>query len=47
MMSPVVTGCSEGIGRAFCFELASRGMDVVLVARDEEKLKKIARDIGE
>jgi 3-oxoacyl-[acyl-carrier protein] reductase len=36
----VVCGSTQGIGRAAAHELASLGARVILVARDEEKLKK-------
>lgn len=34
----VVTGATDGIGRAYAFELASKGLNVFLLARSEEKL---------
>jgi short-subunit dehydrogenase len=41
----LITGASSGIGTTFAYELAARGMDVVLVARSEERLHAIATDI--
>ncbi len=41
----LVTGASSGIGEEFCWQIASRGHNVVLVARNEEKLQKLAEDI--
>lgn len=37
-----VCGSTEGIGRAAAFELASLGAQITLIARNEEKLKKIS-----
>ena len=41
----VVTGASDGIGRAMAVELGRRGMNVVLIARTEAKLKEVAAEI--
>ncbi|KAK8757732.1 hypothetical protein V5799_004636 [Amblyomma americanum] len=43
----VVTGASDGIGRAYCEELAARGLNIVLISRTLEKLEAVARDIEE
>lgn len=40
-----VTGASDGIGKAFCFSLAKRGFNVILAARNENKLKQVAQEI--
>uniref|UniRef100_A0A672GYJ1 Hydroxysteroid (17-beta) dehydrogenase 3 n=1 Tax=Salarias fasciatus TaxID=181472 RepID=A0A672GYJ1_SALFA len=43
----VVTGASEGIGRAYAFALAERGMNVVIMSRTRERLDLVAKEIGE
>uniref|UniRef100_A0A8C5MJH9 3-ketoacyl-CoA reductase n=1 Tax=Leptobrachium leishanense TaxID=445787 RepID=A0A8C5MJH9_9ANUR len=41
----VVTGATDGIGKAYARELAKRGLDVVLISRTLEKLKRVAAEI--
>jgi short-subunit dehydrogenase len=41
----LVTGASGGIGRAIALELARHGSQVVLLARREEQLKSVAKEI--
>merc|ERR1711974_141662 len=41
----VVSGCSKGIGLYYAKELAQRGMNLVLIDRKAELLKKIANEI--
>ncbi len=43
----VVAGASEGIGQAWCRQLAARGLNVVLVARREEPLQAEAAAISQ
>lgn len=44
-MKALVTGASSGIGEEIAKELAKRGYDIILVARNEEKLKDVASKI--
>jgi 3-oxoacyl-[acyl-carrier protein] reductase len=42
----LVTGASQGIGRACALELAAAGAKVALCARNQEKLEQLAGEIG-
>src|SRR5262249_40944911 len=41
----VITGASSGFGRAFALQLAESGRPVLLVARRQQKLERIAVEI--
>jgi uncharacterized protein len=41
----LVTGASSGIGRSFAQSLASAGMDVILVARRQQRLQELAQEL--
>jgi short-subunit dehydrogenase len=41
----IVTGASSGIGRAIALQLACRGYDLLLVARNRERLQGVAAEV--
>ena len=43
----VVTGATDGIGKAYSLALAKKGMSVCLISRTEEKLQTVAKEIDE
>ena len=43
----LITGASSGIGEALSRELVARGWSVIGVARSEDSLKRIQKDLGE
>ena len=44
-MKALITGASSGIGRDIARVLDKKGYELVLVARDDEKLKEIAKEL--
>lgn len=46
-MKALITGASEGMGRAMAHALAAQGYEILAVARSEEKLQELRRELGE
>ena len=43
----VITGATDGIGRAYAFELARRGFNILLVSRTQSKLDETKKEISD
>jgi len=46
MTTAIITGASKGIGKAFAGELASKGYNLLLIARTESLLKNLADELS-
>lgn len=42
----VITGASTGMGAVYADRLARQGHDLILIARDEERLARVARQVA-
>ena len=43
----VVTGASEGIGREYALQLAKKGFNVLVAARNKAALDALVKEVGE
>ena len=41
----VITGATDGIGKAYAIELARKGMSLLLISRTESKLQEVKNEI--
>lgn len=42
----MITGSTDGIGKEYAKQLAQRGVNIVLIARNLTKLMQVSREIG-
>ena len=42
----VVCGSTQGIGKAIALQFAASGANVILIARNEEELRKVLRELS-
>ncbi|XP_071707268.1 very-long-chain 3-oxoacyl-CoA reductase-like protein At1g24470 [Rutidosis leptorrhynchoides] len=41
----MITGATDGIGKAFAFQLAQKGINLILVSRNIDKLKQVSNEV--
>jgi short-subunit dehydrogenase len=46
MTYSIITGASKGIGRAIAYELAAQGKNLILIARSEDLLQTLAKELA-
>lgn len=47
LLLSAITGSTDGIGKAYAFELARRGFSIVLISRTQSKLDAVKKEIEE
>ena len=47
MLTALITGASAGIGKSFAEKLAAKNTNLIIVARSEDKLNALAKDLQE
>ncbi|VWU50438.1 steroid dehydrogenase, putative [Hepatocystis sp. ex Piliocolobus tephrosceles] len=43
----IITGCTDGVGKALVYEFIKHGVDLLLISRNESELKHIKKDLIE
>jgi short-subunit dehydrogenase len=43
----IVTGCTQGIGRAYAEELAKMNMNIILISRNQDKLNDLSNELNQ
>jgi 17beta-estradiol 17-dehydrogenase / very-long-chain 3-oxoacyl-CoA reductase len=41
----IITGATDGIGKAFAFELAKKGLNILIIARSQDKLESTKKEL--
>ena len=45
-MKSLITGASSGIGKNMAYYLASKNIDLILVARNKKEMERIKKDVN-